>query len=77
MPTHWTILVQAALRQRDPAKLSKQIEQARRAINERLLEQAPKSPGLQEKEELEEAQRQLTLLDQKRKSDLPKNNPPE
>jgi hypothetical protein len=69
MPTHWTILFRAALRQQDPAKLPKLVEQARRAINDRALERGTKSTDTQEKEELEEALRQLTLLEQKRKSE--------
>jgi hypothetical protein len=69
MPTHWTILLRAALRQQDPAKLPKLVEQARRAINARVLERGTKSADAHEKEELEEALRQLTLLEQKRKSE--------
>jgi hypothetical protein len=69
MPTHWTILFRAALRQQDPAKLPKLAEQARRAINDRVLERGTKSADAQEKEELGEALRQLTLLEQKRKSE--------
>jgi hypothetical protein len=69
MATHWTILFRAALRQQDPAKLRKLVEQARRAINDRVLERGTKSADVQEKEELEEALRQLTLLEQKRKSE--------
>jgi hypothetical protein len=77
MPTHWTILFRAALRQQDPAKLPKLAEQARRAINDRVLERGTKSADAQEKEELEEALRQLTLLEQKRKSEpRAKNAPP-
>jgi hypothetical protein len=52
MPTHWTILLRAALRQQDPAKLPKLVEQARRAINARVLERGTKSADAHEKEEL-------------------------
>jgi len=69
MPTHWTILFRAALRQQDHANLPKLVERARRAINDRVLERGTKSADVQEKEELEEALRQLTLLEQKRKSE--------
>jgi hypothetical protein len=69
MPTHWTILFRAALRQQDPAKPPKLVEQARRFINDRVLERGTKSADPQDKEELEEALRQLTLLEQKRKSE--------
>ena len=69
MPIHWTILFRAALRQQDPAKLPKLVDQARRAINDRVLERGTKSADAQEKEELEEALRQITLLEQKRKSE--------
>jgi hypothetical protein len=73
MPTDWTIYVRAALRQQDPAKLPKLVEQARGAINDRVLERGPKGPDTQEREELEEALRQLTLHEMKgrRKSPTP------
>jgi len=61
MPTDWTIHVQAALRQQDPAKLPKLVEQARRAINERELERGTKGPDASEREALDEALRQLLL----------------
>ena len=66
MPSDWTIYVQAALRQQDPAKLPKLVEQARRAINDRWLERGTKGPDTREREELEDALRQLTLHEMKR-----------
>jgi len=68
MPTDWTILFRAALRQKDPAQIPKLAVQARRAINERVLERGTIGPDAREREELDEALRQLTLLESKRKS---------
>jgi len=68
MPTYWTIYFRAALRQQDPAQIPKLVEQARRAINERVLERGTKGPDAREREELDEALRQLTLHESKRKS---------
>jgi len=68
MPTDWTILFRAALRQQDPAQIPKLVEQVRRAINERALQRGTKGPSAREREELAEALRQLSLHESKRKS---------
>lgn len=70
METDWKTPYWAALREHDPAKLRQICEQARYAINTRLLELA-KHPALaskQETNELEEALREVALHELKTSS---------
>ncbi|MGD0468600.1 MAG: hypothetical protein ABSA54_09520 [Terriglobales bacterium] len=76
MPTDWTIYVQAALRQQDPAQLPKLVEQARRAINDRWLERGTKGPDASEREELDEALRQLLLHEKIKRPSQPQGQEP-
>ncbi len=61
MPTRWMRLYEAAIREQDTAKIPGLCYHARRAINDRLLEQARQIPNPTEHEELEEALRRLML----------------
>lgn len=68
MITDWKIPYEAALRERDPAKLPEACELARSAIVEREVELSPfSSPEAPEREELEEALRQIFIHEQKTK----------
>jgi hypothetical protein len=59
MPIDWKSAYAAALREQDSAKLPQLCEHARRIINKRFLQQGTECPAPREKEELNEALRQL------------------
>jgi hypothetical protein len=59
MNDDWKITYHAALRTQDPAELHEIFGQARRAINRRLFERGELAPNGAERQELEEALRQL------------------
>lgn len=62
MPTDWKTPYEAALRERDPAKLHEACELARRAIHDRTLELGAESAtGSSEQEQLDEALRQIFI----------------
>jgi hypothetical protein len=61
MPIDWKTQYQTAIRELDPRQKPALCERARHAIHERLLEQGRQHPDATEREELEEALRQLTL----------------
>jgi hypothetical protein len=64
--TDWRTPYQAALRERDPAKLHEACELARRGIHDRTLELAAENAtDSPEREELEEALRQIFIHEQK------------
>ncbi len=68
MNTDWKTPYEAALRERDPVKLPEACELARMAIVEREVELSPfSSPEAPEREELEEALRQIFIHEQKNK----------
>ncbi len=68
MSIDWTICFRSALREEGSAKLPQAIERARRVINSRLQETGTKGPDTSERDELEDALRQLNLRELKRKS---------
>jgi hypothetical protein len=61
MPTDWKTPHQAAMREQDPAKLPDLCEKARRAIFERLTDSTRNFADEIEREELDQASRELTL----------------
>ena len=61
MPVNWTPAFTDAIREQDPAKISDLCDQARRAINDRTLERGPQPASASEREQMEEALRQLTI----------------
>jgi hypothetical protein len=65
MPTNWKTPYEAALRERDPAKLPEACELARHAIVERELELSTLSEESPERLELEEALRQVWIHEQR------------
>ena len=67
MPTDWKTLYEAALRERDPAKLAEACQRARRAIHDRVLELGTQRGYEIVIAELEEALRQLVAHESKRK----------
>jgi hypothetical protein len=69
MPIRWMSAYAAALQEQDPEKLPTLCDEARRAINDRILELGSKLHDSSEREQLEEALRQLTIHETKRKRD--------
>jgi len=71
MSTDWTTPYRAALQEQDPAKLPDLCERARRAIHDRTLELGTKAAAAPEREQLEEALRQLVMHEAKSKPKPP------
>jgi hypothetical protein len=71
MIADWTTQYRAALRERDPAKLPELCEQARHAINIRVLELGWQGADAPERRELEQSLRHLAAHESKTKPALP------
>jgi hypothetical protein len=67
MPIDWKTIYATALREQDPAKIPDLCDEARRAINERVLEHGKGGTSAAERVELEEALRQLVIHELKSK----------
>jgi hypothetical protein len=61
MPIDWKSIYASAIREQDPAKIPDLCDEARRAINDRVVEQGKRSTNTPERRELEEALRQLVV----------------
>lgn len=61
MPIDWKTIYGAAIREQDPAKIPDFCDEARQAINDRVLEQGKRGANTPERKELEEALRQLVV----------------
>ena len=66
MPIDWKTPYQAAIREPHSRQSSALCENAHRAIHERILQQGRQHPDAAEREELEDALRQLTLHAEKK-----------
>lgn len=66
MRTRWINLYLAALREQDPAKIPDLCDQARRAINDRVLQIATQPQCNPERTALEEALRQFVVHELKK-----------
>jgi hypothetical protein len=60
-PEHWKIAYAVAIYEQDPSKKAGLCDQARRAINDRILQQPSCVSGGLEREVLREALRQITM----------------
>lgn len=60
MPTRWMQAYAAALREQDPTNIPNVCEKARRAIDDRILQDGGQSVDASEREQLEAALRHLT-----------------
>jgi hypothetical protein len=67
MITEWTTQYRAALREPDPARLPEVCEQARHAINMRVLELGWQGAEAPERRLLEESLRRLAVHESKKK----------
>jgi hypothetical protein len=67
MIREWTTPYRAALRERDPAKLPELCEQARHAINMRVLELGWQGAEAPERRLLEESLRRLAVHESKKR----------
>jgi hypothetical protein len=75
LPTDWKSLYRSAINEQDPEKKPGLCDLAVRAINERILNQAPYSADAQEIGVLEDGLRQLTLHKQRKRLNISPTTP--
>ncbi len=75
MNPDWKAPYHAAIREQDPAKLPSLCGEARRAINDRILQLGSQSADTLERRELEEALRRLVAHEAKKNPPPPESAP--